>query len=149
MTSIGSAYRQNTESSHYISIAPLNNRIFTSPLGPVAPWASTGATLAQGGGFTSTLSTAGALLKDMGKSIVSTGSYFRKVQLVVPTGSGLIANNITGGTSVVTAGNNASTFGVGGVAPVAGGAVPDFLTGYIQLGFEGGGVPAPVAKFGR
>ena len=154
MTSIASAFRQVSESSHYISIAPLQNKIFTSPLGSVAPWASSGATAAQGGGYVSTLSTAGALLRDMGKTVVSSGSYFRKVQLVVPFGTGLLLNAITnlpaatGAVSTVNTTAGQITLGVGGPA-ANGGVVPDFLTGYIQLGFEGGGVPAPVAKFGR
>jgi len=49
MTSIGSFTRQvTTDSSHYISIAPLTLQVFTSPLGLVAPWASTGALAAIG-----------------------------------------------------------------------------------------------------
>ena len=137
MTSIGSFKRQTSnDSGYYIGIATLVNKIYTTPLGSPAPWASTGATAANGGGYASTVSSAGALLRDMGKTVVSSGAYFRKVQLVVPQGSA------TSGNAGLT-----STFGVAGPAP-NGGVIPDYLTGYIQLGFEGGGVPAPVAKYG-
>jgi hypothetical protein len=78
---------------------------------------------------TSSINAAGAgLLKDMGRTVVSSNRTFRKVQLVVnaPT---------------------LSTFGVGGPA----GTVPnaDYFTGYIEMGFDGTGTPAPVARFGR
>jgi hypothetical protein len=88
------------------------------------------------------ISTAGgALLKDLGKSYVSSGRSFRKVQLVVPQ-----YNNGT-----------TSTFGVAGLG---GSAMPnmDYLTGYIEVGFDAAtrGThpaepfgPTPVAKWGR
>jgi hypothetical protein len=68
------------------------------------------------------------LLKDMGRTVVSSSRVFRRVQLVVA--------------------NLPSTFGVAGAAGTSWPAA-DFLTGYIELGFEGGGVPTPVAAFGR
>jgi len=80
--------------------------------------------------YSSLIATAGAgILKDMGRTIVSASRTFRKVQLVVPgAGSG-------------------STFGVAGETGVN---AADYLTGYIELGFEGaGGVNAKVAKYGR
>ena len=64
----------------------------------------------------------------MGRTVVSSLRTFRKVQLVIPNGSGN------------------SSFGVGGRQ---GTAVEDYFTGYIELGFEGNGTPAPVAQFGR
>jgi hypothetical protein len=76
----------------------------------------------------SSLATAGgAILKDMGKTVVSSLRTFRKVQLV--------RHNST-----------ISTFGVAGQAATTG---EDYLSGYIELGFEGSGTPAPVAHFGR
>ena len=72
---------------------------------------------------------AGGLLKDMGKTVVSSNRTFRKVQLVVPNSNTTL-----------------STFGVRGQSGTTG---EDFLTGYIELGFEGNGTPAPVAHFGR
>jgi hypothetical protein len=71
----------------------------------------------------------GAILKDLGKTVVSSLRTFRKVQLV--------RHN----TNVAR-----STFGVAGQAATTG---EDYLTGYIELCFEGNGTPAPVAHFGR
>ena len=82
---------------------------------------------------TSSINGAGAgILRDMGRTVVSSLRSFRKVQLVLTGANG---SNST-----------LSTFGVGGVASGLG---QDYLTGYIELGFEGNGVPAPVAHFGR
>ncbi len=80
------------------------------------------------GYYSSLVGQAGGLLKDMGKTIVSASRTFRKIQLVDPSRP------------------SASTFGVGGKYNVD---AADFLTGYIELGFEGTGVAAKVAKFGR
>jgi hypothetical protein len=78
----------------------------------------------------------GKLLKDMGKTIVSSGRTFRKIQVV-----GNTANNYTG---------SPSTFGVLGAAETG---VPntDYLTGYIELGVgdDVRAAPVPVALFGR
>jgi hypothetical protein len=74
----------------------------------------------------------------MGKTVVSSGVHFRKVQLVLPQGT-LPAALANAGTT--------STFGVGGSASLSG--MPDFLTGYVRLGFEGQSTPAPLAVFGR
>jgi len=81
----------------------------------------------QGSRYTSSINGPGAgKLRDMGKTYVSAGRTFRKIQLVV---YGL------------------STFGVAGRDDVAA-PTDDFLTGYIELGWEGGGTnaPAPVAR---
>jgi len=78
----------------------------------------------------STLNTSGqTILKDLGRTVVSSLRTFRKVQLLLP--------------------NTSTTNGVVGPAGVA--AIPgqDYFTGYIELGFEGGGTAAPVAHFGR
>ena len=75
------------------------------------------------------------LLKDMGKTVVSASRTFRKIQLVRP--------------QVGTV----STGGVEGAAPGSN-PVQDYLTGFIEMGFNGyvvsggAGFPAPVAKFG-
>jgi len=65
-------------------------------------------------------------LRDLGKTLVSSGRVFRKVQLVVP-------NTAT-----------TSTFGVEGNQAT----VPnvDYLSGYIELGWEGNGQAAPVVR---
>jgi hypothetical protein len=90
-----------------------------------ASWALTGS--AGASKHTSTLSLAGSVLRDMGKSVVSSGRLFRRVQLLV------------------------STVSTGGVDGTAGNSYPatDFLTGYIELPSAAGGggmaLPAPVA----
>ena len=151
MTSVSVRTRQvSTDNDYFIAVASLGNQVYITPdtASAVAPWASTsfGAGSTPGGGLVAgslssaviRASTVGQIFRDMGKSVVSSGVYFRKIQLVVPQGT-------TGTTSVVAGAT--STVGVAGHASVTG--VPDFFTGYIRLGFEGQGGPAPVAKFGR
>ena len=98
-----------------------------------APWADG----APAGGpsrgparYLSSINASGAgILRDLGKQVLSGGRTFRKVELVVrQTGSN-------------------STFGVEGQAL---GTNPnaDYLTGYIEFGFEGTGQPAPVVQYG-
>jgi hypothetical protein len=98
--------------------------------GPNSPGGALGNVLMSTttGGVSLTTS-GGAILKDLGKTVVSSLRTFRKVQLVR--------------TNAVS---TRSTFGVAGQAATTG---EDYLTGYIELGFEGAGVPAPVAHFGR
>ena len=96
-----------------------------------AAWAANGTAASP---YTSTISTigAGGVLRDLGKTVLSSGRVFRKIQLLVPT---------------------VSTFGVGGQAPGAT-ANADYLTGYIELhsatqtdDFPGGTGPAQVAYY--
>ena len=83
----------------------------------------------QGSSFVSSIIGPGAgRLRDLGKTYISASRAFRKVQLVW-YGTGAI-----------------STFGVNGSAATSPDA--DYLTGYIELGWEGNGVPAPVARMG-
>lgn len=83
--------------------------------------------VSQGSRYASSINGAGAgKLRDMGKTYVSTGRVFRKVQVVVPN-------------TQVT-----STFGVEGRVNTT--PAEDYLTGYIELGWEGAGTPAPVAR---
>ena len=87
---------------------------------------ATGTTATTGGGssYLSSINGPGAgKMRDLGKTYVSAGRTFRKIQL------------ISYGTQ---------TNGVGGQANT----VPDsdFLTGYIELGWEGNGFPAPVTR---
>ena len=95
-----------------------------------AAWASNGTTPSK---FVSTISSiaSGGILRDMGKSVVSSGRVFRKVQLMTST---------------------VSTGGVNGPAGVSTNPVVDYLTGYIELasGLTNGGLPgtfAPVAYY--
>jgi hypothetical protein len=122
------------DTEYFISVASMFNKVNaynpTSNTFSTATWATNGGqTAATITGFTSTLSTttAGLIFRDMGKTVVSSLRTFRKVQVVVP--------------------NAVSTFGVGGRA--AGVTGEDYFQGYIELGFEGNGTPAPVAHFGR
>jgi hypothetical protein len=134
MSSVTSRVRQNNP-SHFMSISSLTGASIMA-YNPVAgatsfstaswAWAPQTGNLGQ----LSSLSAPGALLKDIGKNIVSSNRYFRKVQLVVRNG-----------------GTTASTFGVGGAASTVW-PQSDFYTGYIELGYEGGGAPAPVVQFG-
>ena len=132
--------RQNSP-THFMGISSLLGVVYAyNPVaGQVnftnATWASLGAAYsAVGSPYCSSLAAPGALLRDIGKSVVSSNRYFRKVQLVVRNGGDRPSTG-------------ASTFGVAGTAL---GTNPnqDYLTGYIELGYEGGGVPAPVVQFG-
>jgi len=132
MTSLLTSPRQVSENvGYYIPLADLRTRILSytdsTATFSSATWARdpTG----SGSGVYSTLvATSGAgLLRDMGRTVTSSTRVFRKVQLVVST---------------------VSTFGVGGQAGTAW-PQADFLTGYIELGFGGGGPFTPVASFGR
>lgn len=139
MTSLLSATKQHSsDSGYFVPVASLIGQIY----GRTEPSPASANTGVNGGSFstaqwanfgskaTSSISAAGAgILRDMGRTVVSSLRMFRKVQLVV-TGATL------------------STFGVGGPAPSAQ-VGADYFTGYIELGFEGGGTPAPVAQFGR
>ena len=138
MTSLLTATKQmSNEIGYFVPLADLNGQVYAhlngaadSGLGggtfSTASWAYLGA-----GASISSINGAGkGILRDMGRTIVSSLRTFRKVQLVV-------------------AGSNStlSTFGVGGKAGTSDGE--DYFTGYIELGFEGNGKPAPVAHFGR
>jgi len=140
MTSVTARTRQNAP-SHFMTISSLQGLVYAyNPSAGQstftnATWASVGAAYsAVGSPYVSSIAAPGGLLKDIGKNVVSANRYFRKVQLVVP-------NN---GPRPST---NASTFGVAGTNL---GTYPnqDYLTGYIELGYEGGGTPAPVVQFG-
>lgn len=150
MPSIGSAIKQtNTDTGFYMPLSSLQNVIYA-----FTPGSGAGGSFAQGtlstaswatltyngkaNPYLSSINGAGAgMLKDMGKTVVSAGRTFRKVQLVVSQGNAPFGNQA------------ASTFGVGGQNGAGSTPVQDYLTGFIELGFEGQGVPAPVAVFGR
>lgn len=90
-----------------------------------AAWSGNGQTPGGGSVYTSSINGPGAgKLRDMGKTVVSSGRAFRKVQLIAPI---------------------PSTFGVAGQSE-AQAPTSDYLTGYIELGWEGQGSPAPVAR---
>lgn len=93
----------------------------------IGTWGSPGS-VSQGTRYASSINGPGAgKLRDMGRTYVSSSRVFRKVQLVVP-------NTQTTSTFGVE-GNQANTL-----------PNTDYLTGYIELGWEGAGFPAPVAR---
>ena len=126
----GSSQRTvSMDNEFYIPIGDCSAKIFalnvTTNQLTAASWAT--------GAYVNSVNAAGAgLLKDTGRSYVSGGRTFRKVQLVIPQGT-----------------KATSTFGVAG----ASGTVPnqDFLTGFIEVGFDAasGSTPTPVVKWGR
>jgi len=133
MTSLLRSTREvSNNTGYYIPVGDCRTRIYAyNPADgalqfSTAAW-TTPATAALGV-YSSLVDRAGAgLLRDMGKTVVSSTRVFRRIQLVA---------------------QHASTFGVGGTSPTTWPA-QDFLTGYIELGFDGGNVPTPVAVFGR
>jgi len=141
MSSIPARTRQNAP-SHFMSISSLNGVIYAyNPTAntvtfSTAQWAWINATANLGTNtpYLSSLVAPGALLKDVGKNVISSNRYFRKIQLVVPNAG---PRPSTGASTFGVAGQNLGTFPNG-----------DYLTGYIELGYEGGGVPAPVVQFG-
>jgi hypothetical protein len=150
MTSLLTNQKVNVNDiGYYINIGDLRGKIYqrtepnpagsnTGTLGgsfSTASWCyvpAAGGVPSSIGYFSTTLATPGqTILRDMGRTVVSSSRTFRKVQYVVPA-------NLA-----------ASTFGVSGGAAVNG---ETCLTGYIELGFggEGGsGLPTPVAHYGR
>ena len=139
MTSLfnGATKVNNNDVGYYINVGSLVAKINGATLNSdgvtytlsTATWCNTFTT---GNSVLGNLSTAGAaVLKDMGKTVTSSLRTFRKIQLLKNSSSGPVQ----------------STFGVGGAAGTSDGE--DYYTGYIELGFEGNGVPAPVAHFGR
>jgi len=103
----------------------------------LAPYATTG------NPYLSSINGAGAgILKDMGRTVVSAGRTFRRVQLVVNSSQrnganfALSTNGVAGQNTYQAAGNSGT-------------AVQDFLTGFIEFGFEGTGPSAPVVQYGR
>jgi hypothetical protein len=133
--------QNHTDVGYYINVGSLNGVVYSlnTTSGALtlstANWANTTPQNTAGGLRGNMLMSSilvpsgGAILKDMGRTVVSSLRTFRKVQLVVPNSNPTL-----------------STFGVRGQSGTTG---EDFLTGYIELGFEGNGTPAPVAHFGR
>lgn len=146
MSSIPSFIKQiPTDARNFVPVSCLMNVIYglneaTATLAP-ATWAqgtvtgAAGALGPVGSRYASSIAGAGAgKLKDMGKTYVSSGRTFRKVQLIVP---GTVDGRATGA--------GVSTFGVAGQSE-ADAPTADYLTGYIELGWEGIGTAAPVAR---
>jgi hypothetical protein len=136
MSSVSASTRQiSPNNGYFIPIANAIGKVYA--YNPTTGAASTFSTAtwasASDHHCSSIAGVAAGLLKDMGKTVVSSGRTFRKVQLVVSSSAVL-----------------GSTFGVGGAPSSAGTLAEDYLTGYIELGFNGdSGAPAPFATFGR
>ena len=116
---------------------------YWSLLGAQTVNSATGPYLTNGNPYLSSINGAGAgILKDLGRTVVSAGRTFRKVQLVVNaqragnTNYALSTNGVAGQNTYQAAGNSGT-------------AVQDFLTGFIEFGFEGTGPSAPVVQYGR
>ena len=127
MSSLENRYRQR-QPSYFMPIASLKNLIYAynGSNFTTAGWAT------DGSAYLPLVDSAGAgILKDLGTQVVSSSRVFRKIQLVVRNGA------LTG---------SQPTFGVAG----ASGTNPnqDFLTGYIELGYEGSGPATPVVNYG-
>lgn len=100
------------------------------------------ATWANVSPFSTIVGTQGrALLRDMGKTVVSSGRTFRKVQLIASAATLLPTGNPQGYAASVGSGGTTTQY----ATPSQG---EDYLTGYIELGFSGTGLPAPVARLG-
>ena len=134
MTSLLTSQRQiTTNSGYFIPLGDIRSKIYSISNGTVAnaTWANSPPGTTVSGVYSTCVGASGnGLLKDMGKTVVSASRTFRKVQLAVST---------------------VSTFGVGGNAGSTAPAT-DFLTGYIELGFNSesaGNSFTPVAQYGR
>jgi len=156
MSSVASRIRQqDNDSGFYMPLSSLAGVIYSFTPGTgaggsfaqgsfaVAGWAQVPNLLAAAGtapnaafgrgAYVSSINGVGAgLLKDMGRTVVSAQRTFRKIQLVAKN---LSTNGVEGADPYQTSGTATN--------------IADFLTGYIELGFEGAGAPAPVAKYGR
>ena len=152
MTSVGPHFKTiPSESAYFINVGALGNKIMNYQPNTVgfstAQWCTSVAgnvantTGGAGVSISSILGTAGsAILKDLGKTVVSSLRTFRKVQLVTSS----ISSGVTIGAPVSS--QNAS-----GSTPVVG---EEYFTGYIELpgqngtGNASGGAIAPVARLG-
>ena len=137
MTSLLTSSRQiSADSGFFIPVGNCRGLIYAyNPTAGVSTFSSAvWATINTSTAFY--VSSAGAgVLRDLGKTVVSSARTFRKVQLLVST---------------------PNTFGVAGLNPSSGYGGEDYLTGYIELGLggsaSGGAAPgsiAPVAQYGR
>ena len=127
MSSVENRYRQR-QPSYFMPIASLKDLIYAYDGSnfSIASWAT------DGSSYLPSIDSAGAgILKDLGKQVLSSSRVFRKIQLVVRNGT------LTG---------SRSTFGVAGNANTN--PNQDFLTGYIELGYEGSGPVTPVVNYG-
>lgn len=144
MTSLLKNTKQIANGGYYITVGTGCATKFYANVGTDAaptfangPLVSSMSTL--GPGISSLVNTAGsAIFRDHGKTLISSGRTFRKVQLLLSTGT-----NVTEGVT-----------GVADGAAILGGQPSGYLTGYLELPGTGGAssssgyVGAPVARLG-
>jgi hypothetical protein len=138
MTSVGAAPKQSN--GHFIAVASVSNVIQY-----YTPGSGSGASFTVGSFSTinsasgsdnwvqgvAALTAQGALFKDLGQTLVSANRLFRKVAPVIP------------GTTANPFGNSGTAVSYGVSTSVTG--VP--LVGYFEMGYEGFGTAAPIARF--
>jgi hypothetical protein len=126
MTSLISVTKQiPANAGYYITISSCLTSIYCNRGTDELPQISTMTGALGAAGVSTIVNAPGAVLKDMGKTLVSSGRVFRKVQVVA---------------------NTTATEGVGGVdvAPTA------YITGFIELpGQHGSGGSAPTTPVAR
>jgi len=141
MSSVAARPKQiPANNGYYIAIADTRTTFYYNAGTDSAPLISTNAA-ALASKVSTILATTGAIFRDHGKTLLSSGRVFRKVQLMVST-------NTVG---------NLGTDGVSGVASTT--TNPGYFTGYIELPGQGGnntgqgaasaaGPYTPVARLG-
>lgn len=135
MTSLISQTKQiPANAGYYITVAAAGTTVYANAGTDELPVLSNPimASTLNAAGVYGTVNAAGAVLKDMGKTLVSSGRVFRKVQVVANTSAAAVPGKETGG--------------VGGVdvAPTA------YITGFIELpGQHGSGGYAPTTPVAR
>jgi hypothetical protein len=140
MTSLITHVKQiPANAGYYINVGDCRTKFFVNsgtdevPVIALNPYAQSTITTLTGITLSTSMATpAGVTFKDMGKSLVSSGRVFRKVQLVTNSGADLVTG----------------TAGVGGVDNTT----SAYVTGYIELpgqhGMGGYYSPTPVARLG-
>ena len=135
MTSLTSYIKQvPANAGYYITVADARPRFFANNgTDEIPAFGQMISTMSSSGAYVSSLiAVPGGVFKDMGKTLVSSGRVFRKVQMVATS------------TSVLFGG----TDGVAGADTL----ISAYLTGYIELpgqhGSGGFSAPTPVARLG-
>ena len=128
-----------SESAYFINVGSMANKVFNYNSASATPAFSTATWANQAGPSTMLTNIGGAILKDLGKTIVSSLRTFRKVQLVL--------SSVSSGSSIGAP--IASQTGNGNI-PTPG---EEYYTGYIELpgqaGSGGATNPASVAFVAR
>jgi len=138
MTSVpGHTKVRSVNNAYYVNVASLkglllqNNATTDAPSFVSTSWLAPVFTNGALSSISSAITTPGAaFLRDCGKTLVSSGRVFRKVQLL---GASVSTGGVLGPVGTLTDSN-------------------DYLTAYIELpgldGIASGGAPAPVARVG-